>query len=109
MRRSSTAQSTRRPCSYLGRGREPLGAATPLILDNSTARGVNQFAVLAEAAISSLDRATRPAAGQRPLPGVMSPLACDELRAVLISGKQCWGAMPAPRGRGHGFDDQGST
>jgi DNA-binding CsgD family transcriptional regulator len=91
---------------------EPLGAATPLFLDNEYGRAdVNKFAVLAEAAdqVSSLDRATR---GQRPDSAryreVMSPLGLgDELRAVLISGKQCWGAMCLHREDAeHGFDDQ---
>ena len=38
----------------------------------------------------------------------MSPLGLgDELRAVLISGKQCWGAMCLHREDAeHGFDDQ---
>jgi hypothetical protein len=66
---------------------EPLGAATPLFLDNEYGRAdVNKFVALAEAAdqVSSLDRATR---GQRPDSAryreVMSPLGLgDELRAV---------------------------
>ena len=91
---------------------EPLGAATPLFLDNEYGHAdVNKFAALAEAAdqVSSLDRATR---GQRPDSAryreVMSPLGLgDELRAVLISGKQCWGAMCLHREDAeHGFDDQ---
>jgi len=93
-------------------GEEPLGAATPLFLDNEYGReDVNKFAALAEAAdpVSSLDRATR---GQRPDSAryreVMSPLGLgDELRAVLISGNQCWGAMCLHREDAeHGFDDQ---
>ena len=43
-------------------GEEPLGAATPLFLDNEYGReDVNKFAALAEAAdpVNSLDRATR--------------------------------------------------
>ena len=91
---------------------DPLGAATPLFLDNEYGRSdVNKFAALAEAAdpVSSLDRATR---GQRPDSAryreVMSPLGLgDELRAVLISGKQCWGAICLHREDAeHGFDDQ---
>ena len=91
---------------------EPLGAATPLFLDNEYGTGdVNKFAVLAEAAdpVSSLDRATR---GQRPDSAryreVMSPLGLgDELRAVLISGRQCWGAICLHREDAeHGFDDR---
>ena len=93
-------------------GEEPLGAATPLFLDNEYGReDVNKFAALAEAAdpVDSLDRATR---GQRPDSAryreVMSPLGLgDELRAVLISGNQCWGAMCLHREDAeHGFDDQ---
>jgi DNA-binding CsgD family transcriptional regulator len=93
-------------------GEEPLGAATPLFLDNEYGReDVNKFAALAEAAdpVNSLDRATR---GQRPDSAryreVMSPLGLgDELRAVLISGNQCWGAMCLHREDAeHGFDDQ---
>jgi steroid delta-isomerase-like uncharacterized protein len=91
---------------------EPLGTATPLFLDNEYGRGdVNKFAALAEAAdpVGSLDRATR---GQRPDSAryreVMSPLGLgDELRAVLISGKQCWGAICLHREDAeHGFDDR---
>jgi len=91
---------------------EPLGAATPLFLDNEYGRqDVNKFAALAEAAdpVGSLDRATR---GQRPDSAryreVMSPLGLgDELRAVLISGKQCWGAICLHREDAeHGFNDR---
>jgi DNA-binding CsgD family transcriptional regulator len=91
---------------------EPLGAATPLFLDNEYGRrDVNKFAALAEAAdpVGSLDRATR---GQRPDSAryreVMSPLGLgDELRAVLISGKQCWGAICLHREDAeHGFYDR---
>jgi GAF domain len=91
---------------------EPLGAATPLFLDNEYGRqDVNKFAALVEAAdpVGSLDRATR---GQRPDSAryreLMSPLGLgDELRAVLISGKQCWGAICLHREDAeHGFDDR---
>ena len=91
---------------------DPLGAATPLFLDNEYGRGdVNKFAALAEAAdpVGSLDRATR---GQRPDSAryreVMSPLGLgDELRAVLIAGQQCWGAICLHREDAeHGFDDR---
>ena len=91
---------------------EPLGAATPLFLDNEYGTGdVNKFAALAEAVdpVSSLDLATR---GQRPDSAryreVMSPLGLgDELRAVLISGRQCWGAICLHREDAeHGFDDR---
>jgi DNA-binding CsgD family transcriptional regulator len=90
---------------------EPLASATSLFLDNEYGRqDVNKFAALAEAAdpVSSLDRATR---GERPDSAryreVMSPLGLgDELRAVLISGKQCWGTMCLHReDASHGFDD----
>ena len=91
---------------------EPLAAATPLFLDNEYGRGdVNKFAALAEAAdpVGSLDRATR---GQRPDSAryreVISPLGLgDELRAALISGRQCWGAICLHREDAvHGFDDR---
>ena len=93
-------------------GEEPLRAATPLFLDNEYGRAdVSKFAALAETAgpVSSLDRATR---GERPDSAryreVMSPLGLgDELRAVLISGKQCWGTMCLHREDAeHGFDDR---
>jgi GAF domain len=91
---------------------EPLASATSLFLDNEYGRGdVNKFAALAEAAdpVGSLDRATR---GRRPDSAryreVMSPLGLgDELRAVLISGKQCWGVMCLHREDAlHGFGDR---
>ena len=91
---------------------EPLRAATPLFLDNEYGRrDVNKFAALAEAAdpVGSLDRATR---GKRPESAryrdVMSPLGLgDELRAVLINGKQCWGAICLHREDAeHGFNDR---
>ena len=90
---------------------EPLAAATPLFLDNEYGRAdVNKFAALAEAAdpVGSLDRATR---GHRPGSAryreVMSPLGLgDELRAVLITGKQCWGVVCLHReDASYGFDD----
>ena len=90
---------------------EPLASAASLFLDNEYGRGdVNKFAALAAAAdpVSSLDRATR---GQRPDSAryreVMSPLGLgDELRAALISGKQCWGTMCLHReDASSGFDD----
>jgi DNA-binding CsgD family transcriptional regulator len=91
---------------------DPLGTATSLFLDNEYGRpDVNKFAALAESAdpVNSLDRATR---GDRPGSAryreVMSPLGLgDELRAVLISGKQCWGAICLHREDAeHGFDDR---
>jgi len=90
----------------------PLGAATPLFLDNEYGRAdVNKFAALAEAAdpVSSLDRATRgDRAGSARYREVMSPLGLgDELRAALISGNQCWGTMCLHReDAAHGFDDR---
>ena len=89
---------------------EPLGAATPLFLDNEFGReDVNKFAVLAESAdpVASLDRATR---GQRPASAryreIMGPLGLgDELRAALIASKQCWGVLCLHReNASHGFD-----
>jgi len=90
---------------------EPLASATSLFLDNEYGRpDVNKFALRAEAAdpVGSLDRATL---GQRPDSAryreVMSPLGLgDELRAVLISGRQCWGTMCLHReDASHGFGD----
>ena len=92
---------------------DPLGSATPLFLGNEygSSDDVNKFAALAETAdpVGSLDRATR---GQRPDSAryreVMSPLGLgDELRAVFISGKRCWGAICLHReDREYGFDDR---
>jgi DNA-binding CsgD family transcriptional regulator len=90
----------------------PLGAATPLFLDNEYGRAdVNKFAALAEAAdpVSSLDRATRgQRAGSARYREVMSPLGLgDELRAVLVTHQQCWGAICLHReDASHGFDDR---
>ena len=89
---------------------EPLGAATPLFLDNEFGRAdVNKFAALAQSAdpVASLDRATR---GQRPASAryreIMSPLGLgDELRAALVTKNGCWGAMCLHReDASHGFD-----
>ena len=89
---------------------EPLGAATPLFLDNEFGReDVNKFAVLAESAdpVASLDRATR---GQRPASAryreIMGPLGLgDELRAALATKNGCWGALCLHReDAAHGFD-----
>jgi len=91
---------------------EPLGAATPLFLDNEYGRqDVNKFAALAESAdpVGSLDRATR---GHRPASAryreVMGPLGLgDELRAALIANRDCWGVLCLHReGASHGFDDR---
>ena len=85
---------------------EPLGAATPLFLDNEYGReDVNKFAALAEAA-DPVELARpghpRPAAGQCPLPGGDEPArpgrraarGSHQRQAVL--GRD----LPAPRGRG---------
>jgi len=91
---------------------DPLRAATPLFLDNEYGRAdVNKFAALAEAAdpVGSLDRATRgQRAGSARYREVMSPLGLgDELRAALITGNQCWGAMCLHReDASYGFDDR---
>jgi DNA-binding CsgD family transcriptional regulator len=89
---------------------EPLGAATPLFLENEFGReDVNKFAALAESAdpVASLDRATR---GQRPSSAryreIMGPLGLgDELRAALVTKNGCWGALCLHReDASHGFD-----
>jgi DNA-binding CsgD family transcriptional regulator len=89
---------------------EPLGAATPLFLENEFGRDdVNKFAVLAESAdpIASLDRATR---GQRPASAryreIMGPLGLgDELRAALVTKNGCWGVLCLHReAASRGFD-----
>jgi DNA-binding CsgD family transcriptional regulator len=89
---------------------EPLGAATPLFLDNEFGRDdVNKFAALAESAdpVASLDRATR---GQRPASAryreIMGPLGLgDELRAALVTKNGCWGVLCLHREDApHGFD-----
>jgi DNA-binding CsgD family transcriptional regulator len=89
---------------------EPLGAATPLFLDNEFGRNdVNKFAALAESAnpVGSLDRATR---GQRPASAryreIMGPLGLgDELRAALVTKNGCWGVLCLHReDASHGFD-----
>jgi DNA-binding CsgD family transcriptional regulator len=89
---------------------EPLGAATPLFLENEFGRDdVNKFAELAEAAnpVASLDRATR---GQRPDSAryreIMGPLGLgDELRAALTTNNRCWGVLCLHREDSpHGFD-----
>ena len=89
---------------------EPLGAATPLFLENEFGReDVNKFAALAESAdpVASLDRATR---GQRPASAryreIMGPLGLgDELRAALTTKNRCWGVLCLHReDASHGFD-----
>jgi DNA-binding CsgD family transcriptional regulator len=89
---------------------EPLGAATPLFLENEFGRDdVNKFAALAESAdsVASLDRATR---GQRSASAryreIMGPLGLgDELRAALVTKNGCWGALCLHReDASNGFD-----
>jgi DNA-binding CsgD family transcriptional regulator len=91
---------------------EPLGAATSQFLDNEFGRDdVNKFAALAESAdpVGSLDRATR---GDRPASAryrdIMGPLGLgDELRAALISNRECWGVLCLHReDAAHGFGDR---
>jgi DNA-binding CsgD family transcriptional regulator len=77
---------------------EPLGAATPLFLDNEFASAdVNKFAALATSAshVASLDAATHSdRASSRRYRDIMSPLGLgDELRAALVAGSQCWGYL----------------
>lgn len=81
-----------------GFAEEPLGAATPLFLDNEfTGEDVNRFASLAISPnhVASLDAATH---FDRSLSGryrdIMSPLGLgDELRAALVVGSECWGYL----------------
>jgi DNA-binding CsgD family transcriptional regulator len=88
---------------------EPLGAATPLFLENEFGRDdVNKFAALAASPdpVASLDRATR---GQRSTSAryreIMGPLGLgDELRAALITNNRCWGVLCLHReDASHGF------
>jgi DNA-binding CsgD family transcriptional regulator len=77
---------------------DPLGAATPLFLDNEFGgQDVNRFAALACAPshVGSLDDATL---GDRPASAryreIMRPLGLgDELRAALVARSQCWGYL----------------
>jgi DNA-binding CsgD family transcriptional regulator len=77
---------------------DPLGAATPMFLDNEFGRDdVNKFAALSGSAdrVMSLDRATR---GDRSASSryreIMAPLGLgDELRAALVAGQHCWGVL----------------
>ncbi len=89
---------------------QPLGAATPLFLDNEFGRDdVNKFAALAESAdpVASLDRATH---GVRLASAryreIMAPLGLgDELRAALVTKNGCWGVLCLHRqDASHGFD-----
>ena len=89
---------------------EPLGAATPLFLENEFGReDVNKFAALAESAdpVASLDLVT---GGLRPASAryreIMGPLGLgDELRAALVGRNGCWGALCLHReDASHGFD-----
>ena len=77
---------------------EPLGAATPLFLDNEFASDdVNKFTALATSSghVASLDAATHSdRALSRRYRDIMSPLGLgDELRAALVAGSQCWGYL----------------
>src|ERR1700716_4257966 len=77
---------------------DPLGAATPLFLDNEFGHDdVNKFAALAGSVdgFTSLDRATR---GDRSVSPryreIMAPLGLgDEMRAALVAGQNCWGVL----------------
>ena len=82
---------------------EPLGAATPLFLENEFGReDVNKFAALAESVdpVASLDRATR---GQRPASAryreIMGPSASATSCARLLSPRTGAGAYCACTGR----------
>jgi len=101
---------------------DPLGAATPLFVDNEFGQAdVNKFAVLAapggggsgggtaSARISSLDRATRgDRAASHRYREIMAPLGLgDELRAALVTGQHCWGVLCLHREDSPaGFTDQ---
>lgn len=91
---------------------EPLGAATPLFLDNEFGHeDVNKFAALASSTegVTSLDRATL---GDRSVSPryreIMAPLGLgDELRAALVAGQNCWGVLCLHREDSPlGFTDQ---
>jgi DNA-binding CsgD family transcriptional regulator len=76
----------------------PLGAATPLFLDNEFGRAdVNKFGALAGSAdrVTSLDRATSGDRAASPrYREIMAPLGLgDELRAALVTGSHCWGVL----------------
>ncbi len=76
----------------------PLGAATPLFLDNEFGRAdVNKFGALASSAdrVTSLDRATSGDRSASPrYREIMAPLGLgDELRAALVTGSHCWGVL----------------
>jgi DNA-binding CsgD family transcriptional regulator len=98
---------------------DPLGAATPLFVDNEFGQAdVNKFAVLAApgrgsgasgARITSLDRATRgDRAASHRYREIMAPLGLgDELRAALVAGQHCWGVLCLHREDSPaGFTDQ---
>jgi DNA-binding CsgD family transcriptional regulator len=91
---------------------DPLGAATPLFLDNEFGHDdVNKFAALAGSVdgVTSLDRATR---GDRSVSPryreIMAPLGLgDEMRAALVAGQNCWGVLCLHREDSPlGFTDQ---
>ena len=77
---------------------EPLGAATPLFLDNEYGHDdVNKFASLASShdQVGSLDQATRgDRASSSRYRDVLAPLGLgDELRIALLAGGECWGVL----------------
>ena len=90
----------------------PLGAATPLFLENEYGHDdVNKFTALASAGdpVRSLDQAT---AGDRSTSDryldVMAPMNLgDELRAALVSKSRCWGVLCLHRADGTtGFSEE---
>ena len=77
---------------------DPLGAATPLFLDNEFGHDdVNKFASLASShdQAGSLDQATRGDRASSPrYRDVLGPLGLgDELRIALVAGGECWGVL----------------
>lgn len=77
---------------------EPLASATPLFLENEFGReDTNKFAALARGPdpVSSLDRATHGRRSASPrYREIMAGLGLgDELRAALITGRECWGVL----------------
>ncbi len=90
----------------------PLGAATPLFLENEFGHDdVNKFTALASASdpVRSLDQAT---SGDRSTSDryldVMAPMNLgDELRAALVSKGRCWGVLCLHRADGTtGFSEE---
>ena len=81
-----------------GFAEEPLGAATPLFLDNEFgAEDVNKFGALATSSshVASLDSVTSGDRFASPrYREIMRPLGLgDELRVALLAGSQCWGYL----------------